>query len=74
MADVDAITLSIAEQGRSGALELDVGAVGITIAVVSNSVVKTAIALYSGGLRFGALVGLCLIAATGLGLGVAFLI
>ena len=74
LADVDAITLSIAEQGRSGTLELDVGALGITIAVVSNSVVKTAIALYSGGMRFGALVGLCLVAATGLGLGVAFVI
>ena len=65
---MDAITLSIAEQARDASLARDVGAIGITIAVVSNSVVKSAIALYEGGRGFGKLVGLCLGAATAAGL------
>ncbi len=69
---MDAITLSIAEQSSQLTLDRDVGAVAITIAVVSNSVVKTGIAIYSGGWKFGRLVGLCLGLATGAGLAVAF--
>lgn len=65
LADVDAITLSIAEQAGAGSLDRAAGALGITIAVVSNGVVKTGIALYSGGLRFGRMIGACLGAATG---------
>ncbi|MCD6585165.1 MAG: MgtC/SapB family protein, partial [Desulfobacteraceae bacterium] len=57
LADVDAITLSIAEQTKAVALPHAVGAVGITIAVVANSIVKSGIAVYSGGWRFGSLVG-----------------
>ena len=72
LADVDAITLSIAEQSSQHTLERDVGAVAITIAVVSNSVVKTGIAIYSGGWKFGRLVGICLGLATAAGLAVAF--
>ena len=74
LADVDAITLMIAEQTQSQALALNVGAIGITIAVVSNSVVKTAIAIYSGGWQFGRLIALCLGLATAAGLVVVFLI
>jgi uncharacterized membrane protein (DUF4010 family) len=74
LADVDAITLTITEQTRAASLSQHVGAVGITIAVVSNSVVKTGIAIYSGGWRFGRLVGLCLALATGAGLVVVFLL
>jgi len=74
LADVDAITLSIAEQCKSGSLAHNIGALAITIAVVSNSVVKTGIAIYAGGWKFGRLVGLCLGLATGAGLLVAFLV
>lgn len=74
LADVDAITLSIAEQTKAGTLLRKVGAIGISIAVVANSVVKSGIALYSGGLRFGAIVGLCLFVATGAGLAVVILV
>ena len=74
LADVDAITLSIAEQSKSGTLAHNIGALAITIAVVSNSVVKTGIAIYAGGWKFGRLVGLCLGLATGAGLLVAFLV
>ena len=63
-ADVDAITLSVAEQTKAGGLVRGVGALAVTIAVVSNSVVKTGIAVYSGGWSFGRLVGLGLGAAT----------
>ena len=72
LADVDAITLSLAEQSASGSLGRDVAAIGIIIAVVSNSVVKSTIAVYSGGWRFGRLVGACLMLATGAGLAVVF--
>lgn len=74
LADVDAITLSIAESAHAGSLARKVGAIAITIAVVSNSFVKTGIAVYSGGWRFGRLVGLCLLMATVAGLLVAFLV
>ncbi len=72
LADVDAITLSITEQTVSGELARNIGAIGITIAVVSNSIVKTCIAFYSGGWVFGRLVALCLGIATAAGLVVAF--
>ncbi|MBN1946723.1 MAG: MgtC/SapB family protein [Bradymonadales bacterium] len=74
LADVDAITLTIAEQARDGSLVREIGAIGITIAVVSNSLVKSGIAIYSGGWRFGRIVLLCLGLATIVGLGVAFLL
>lgn len=68
LADVDAITLSIAEQTKAEALGLSVGTLAVTIAVVSNSLVKTGIAVYSGGWAFGRLVALSLGAATIVGL------
>ncbi len=74
LADVDAITLSITEQTKNGQLAHTVGAMGVTIAVVSNSVVKSCIAMYSGGWRFGAVVSAILLGATGIGLGVLLLI
>ena len=73
LADVDAITLTIAEQTKSAALALNVGTIGITIAVVSNSIVKTGIAIYSGGWLFGRIVALWLGLATVAGLAVAFI-
>ena len=72
LADVDAITLSISEQTKAGELIRGVGSIGITIAVVSNSVVKTGIAFYSGGIKFGRTVASGLGAATVVGLTLAF--
>lgn len=83
LADVDAITLSVSEQSRNLASAgkaaehakfLSVGAIAIVIAVVSNSIVKTGIAIYSGGWKFGWLVGLILFAATGAGLAVLVIV
>ena len=74
LADVDAIMLSVSEQTASSHMVRHVGSVVITIAVVSNSITKSGIALYSGGWKFGRLVGACLIGATGLGLLVAVLV
>ena len=74
LADVDAITLTIAEQAKGGTLALNVGAIGITIAVVANSIVKSGIALYSGGWRFGWIVATALIVSTGAGLAVSLIV
>ena len=74
LADVDAITLSIAEQTQGAGLDYRVGAIAITIAVVSNSVVKSGIAIYVGGWKFGRLVALCLGLATAVGLITAFVV
>ena len=68
LADVDAITLSVAEQTQAELLLRETGAAAVTIAVVANSVVKTGIAIYSGGWRFGRLVAAGLGAATAVGL------
>ena len=67
-------TLTIAEQSKAGTLAQNIGALAITIAVVSNSVVKTGIAIYAGGWKFGRVVAACLGIATVVGLGAAFLV
>ena len=72
LADVDAITLSMAEQTRADGRARRVGAIAFASAVGSNGFVKSGIAVYSGGWRFGRLVTLCLTAATAVGLVVAF--
>ena len=74
LADVDAITLTITEQTKGGQLTHLVGATGVTIAVVSNSVVKSCIAVYSGGWKCGRLVGAILLGATGAGLAVLMIV
>jgi len=73
LADVDPITLSIAEQTQNTQLSHSVGALGITIAVVANSTVKSGIAFFSGGWKFGVRVGSILLGVTLAGLGVLFL-
>ena len=51
IADVDAITLSMTQQaGGAGAGE---AAIAILVAVAANSIAKSALALFVGGLRFG---------------------
>ncbi len=74
LADVDAITLSIIEQVKTSQLMHGVGAIGITIAVVSNSVVKSGIAIYLGGWKFGLRVGTILMGATMAGLAVLMVV
>ncbi len=73
LADVDPITLSIAEQTQNAQLSHTVGAVGITIAVVANSAVKSGIAFFSGGWKFGVRVGSILLGVTMAGLGMLLL-
>lgn len=70
LADVDAITLSVTEQAKGGDLARGVAALAITIAVISNCVVKSGIAIYAGGWKHGRLVGAILMAASGAGLAV----
>lgn len=74
LADVDAITLSIGEAVHSGDLGAPVGALAITIAVVSNSVTKSGIAIYSGGWKYGRVIAASLGGATLLGLVVALFV
>ncbi len=69
LADVDAITMSIAEQTQALTLDRKIGAIGITIAVVSNAVVKTGMAISTGGWVFGRIVALGLGLAVVVGLG-----
>ncbi|MAU01353.1 MAG: hypothetical protein CL608_29785 [Anaerolineaceae bacterium] len=67
LADVDAITLSMAELSSSGNLELSTAARAIVLATMSNTVVKGGIVLSSGStaLRRALLPGFLLILATG---------
>ena len=74
LADVDAITLSLTEQSKEGSVALNVAAIGITIAVVANSIVKSTISIYSGGWSYGRIVTLVLLLATGAGLFVSLLV
>jgi uncharacterized membrane protein (DUF4010 family) len=74
LADVDAITLSVAELSRAGGLELSAGARAIVLAAMSNTVVKGGIVLSSGSgsLRRALLPGFVLMLVAGVG--VVFLI
>ncbi len=73
IADVDAITLSIAQETGKMNLDYGTGAIGITIAVVASSITKSGIAFYSGGMRFGILIGAILLLSTSAGLAVILL-
>lgn len=74
LADVDAITLSVAELSNQGSLESATAARAIVFAAMSNTVVKGGIVLSSGSvaLRRVVLPGFILILLTGVG--VAFLV
>ena len=52
--DVDAVTLTATRLAGGGEIGMDVAALSITVAVVSNTVVKGVIAWASGARRFGA--------------------
>jgi len=73
LADVDAITLSLSELHRSG-IDASVASTGITLAAITNTLVKAGIALVAGGRPLGARVGgafLVVVACGGAGLGLA---
>jgi uncharacterized membrane protein (DUF4010 family) len=60
LADVDAISLVCARDVVAGGLSSNTAALAITIAVMSNSVVKAGIARISGGKAFGRGIGFAL--------------
>jgi uncharacterized membrane protein (DUF4010 family) len=70
LADVDAITLSMAELSNQGSLARETAARAIVLATMSNTVVKGGIVLTSGSvaLRRAMLPGFILILVTGIGL------
>jgi len=70
LADVDAITLASARQVDAGTLASGTAALAITLAVLSNSVVKGVIARVSGGPAFGRTIA----AALGVAMAVALLV
>ncbi len=74
IADVDAITLSMAELSNSGGLEIGVASQAIVVAAMSNTIVKGGIALMGGSseLRKALWPGILLMAVVGIG--VAFLV
>jgi uncharacterized membrane protein (DUF4010 family) len=67
MADVDAITLSLAQMSQDD-LAVQTAAAGIVIAAVVNNIVKASIAIFIGGRKVGLLVGLPLIISSAAGL------
>jgi len=69
LADVDAITLSVAELSRAGGLDLSTGARAIVLAAMSNTIVKGGIVLTTGSpvLRRVLWPGLVLMLVTGIG-------
>lgn len=72
LADVDAITLSMAELSRgAGELSISTASRAIVLAAMSNTVVKGGIVLFMGSkaLRQALLPGFLLVLATGLGVG-----
>jgi len=74
VADVDAITLSMAELSNTGGLDLGTASRAIVVATMSNTMVKGGIALMGGSavLRKALLPGIILM--TVVGIGVAFLL
>ncbi len=71
IADVDAITLSLARMSQDG-LGLRVAAMGIVIAAAVNNLVKGGIAAFIGGNALGLRVGLPLLASAAGGLAAAW--
>lgn len=71
-ADVDAITLSIAELTKTGGVRLDTGAQAIVVAAMSNTLVKGSIVMISGSksLRKVILPGIFLILVVGIGVSI----
>lgn len=69
VADVDAITLSMAELSKTGVIEMPKAALAIILATMSNTAVKGGIALAMGGkaLRKPLLFAILMMLAVGIG-------
>ena len=65
LADVDAITISLAELHRAGATARAAAASGITLAALTNTLAKGMMALVVGGWPLGRRVGLCFVVVLG---------
>jgi len=74
LADVDAITLSVAAMWRHGAVSLAGAATAIVVAAVVNTVLKAAIAAGIGGTRLGIRVALPMAASLAAGAGTLILL
>jgi uncharacterized membrane protein (DUF4010 family) len=74
LADVDAITLSMAELSRAGVLEMDKAALAIVLATMSNTLVKGSIAMIAGSshLRRSLIPVIIMILVAGLGSALLF--
>ncbi len=74
LADVDAITLSMAELSKTGVLQMDKAALAIVLATMSNTTVKGGIALITGSLalRKSLLPGIIMILVAGIGVSLLF--
>ncbi len=70
LVDVDAVTLATARQATEG-LSIGTAALAITAAVVANTLVKAAIAWFSGGRRFARGMALAFSATVAAGLAIA---
>ena len=74
LADVDAITLTVTRSVQLGELGVGLAALAVTVAVMSNTLVKAGIAVVAGGRDFGMPVARVLVAAAVLGVGIALAI
>lgn len=74
VADVDAITLTMAELSKTGVLEMDTASLAIVLATMSNTLVKGGIALLAGSstLRKSMIPVIVLILVVGLGSALLF--
>lgn len=68
LADVDAITLSLATLARTPAMAEEVAVAAITLAAMTNTLVKLAIAFFLGTREFGSQIALIFIPMIGVGL------
>ncbi len=73
LADVNAITLSLAKLARDGSVDILTASGAILTAGVANTAVKVGIAWFVGGRRLGRLVGLLMLVAILAGLGSLYL-
>lgn len=73
LADVDAITLTMAELSKTGVLGMDTAALAIVLATMSNTLVKGSIALLAGSLTLRKSLIPVIVMILVFGLGTAFL-
>lgn len=74
VADVDAITLSMAELSKTGVVEMPKAALAIILATMSNTAVKGGIALAMGGKALRKPLLIAILLMLGVGIGTALLI